>query len=162
MAMKGLLDLSSFFVLQRGDGARSAHHAACAQVSEQYVCCFMLFSLLPCRFVSGRCPHTPVWRCQVFFAVNFGFCFFNSIHCCSFISFQFLFSAFCTSTQCCRPYKLVESGLPTYCPYQLKTGPVSPRHSYNRVPCFESLLSSCLLHYSQRFVCCRSVQYLVQ
>ena len=32
----------------------------------------------------------------------------------------------------------------------------------DRMPCFESLLSSCLLHYSQRFVCCRSVQYLVQ
>ena len=32
---------------------------------------------------------------------------------------------------------------------------------YDRVPRFESLLFFCLLHYSQRFGCCRSVQYLV-
>ena len=51
------------------------------------MCCFVLFSFLLCRFVSGSCPHTPVWRCQVSFAVNYVsffirhsvFSFFNSI-----------------------------------------------------------------------------------
>ena len=32
----------------------------------------------------------------------------------------------------------------------------------NRVPRFESVLLFCLLHYSQWFVCCCSVQYLVK
>ena len=46
---------------------------------------------------------------------------------CLFISFNFFLSCCFTSAQCCGPYKLVESGLTTHCPCQLKTRPVSSR-----------------------------------
>ena len=75
--------------------------AMCAPVSERYVSCFVIFSFLLCRFVSGPCPHTPVWRRQLFFAVNsVSSSSFNSIQCRFLNLFQFsLFCSF-TSTQC--------------------------------------------------------------
>ena len=69
--------------------------------------------------------------------------FFNSIQFCFFT--PSCFSVFCryTSAQCCRPYRLVESGLTTHCPCQLTTGPVSSRQIHMSIvytPLFTSSL----------------------
>ena len=107
----------------------------CVHQSLNGTCVAVLFFLL-CRFVSGPCPHTPVWRRQFFFAVNSLSSFIltfrrvrlqlHSISVSS-ISSNFFVSCSFTSTQWCRPCKLVESGLTTCCPCQLKGGPVSSR-----------------------------------
>ena len=81
------------------------HHAMCAQISERYTCCFVHFSFLLCRSVSGSCPPTPVWLCLNSYQI-------------------FIFWSF-THTHCRQPCRLVESDLTTHCPCQLKTGPVS-------------------------------------
>ena len=68
----------------------------CVRQSLNGTCVALCVSL--CRFVSGSCPHTPVWRCQFFFAVSSVsffishsvFSFFNSIQ---FNFFQF--TVFC-------------------------------------------------------------------
>ena len=68
--------------------------------------------------------------------------FFNSIQFCLFISSHFFFCCF-TSAQCCLPCRLVESGLTTHCPCQLKTGPVSSRQIHMSIvytPLFTSSL----------------------
>ena len=56
---------------------------------------------------------------------------------------QFFLSRCSKYTQCCRPYRLVESGLTTRCPCQLKTGPVSSRQIHMSIvytPLFTSNL----------------------
>ena len=122
----------------------SAHHAVSAPVSERYVCCFVLFSFLLCRFVSGPCLHTPVWRRQFFFAVNSVSSFlFNSIQFRFLNFFQFSVSCSLTHNDADPPYRLVESGLTTYCPCQLETGAVSSRQIHMSIvynPLFASSL----------------------
>ena len=115
-------------------GAPSAHYAVCASVSERYVRCFVLFSFLLCRFVSESCFHTPslpfLLRRQFFLFLHLTLrLLLLQLHSILFPQFSshFLFFCFLTSTQCCRPYRLVESGLPTCCPCQLKTGPASSK-----------------------------------
>ena len=57
---------------------------------------------------------------------------------------NFLFSDFSPLHKCCGPYKLVESGLTTHCPCQLKTGPVSLRQIHMSIvytPLFASNLT---------------------
>ena len=43
------------------------------------------------RFVSGPCPHTPVWRCQFFFTIKSVSSFLRHFVFSSFTSIQFLF-----------------------------------------------------------------------
>ena len=96
-------------------------------VSERHVCRFVIFPLCLRRSVSRSCSHTPVWRCQLSFAFTFVSCFcLLLLQLSSVLLLQPLQHFFCvfSPTQCCRPYKLVESGLTTHCPCQLKTGPV--------------------------------------
>ena len=109
-----------------------SHHAVCAPVSERYVCCFVLFSLPLRRLVPGSCPQSPIWRCQLLFVENIIWSFvwhvitfysnsIQSIQFNLFTSFHFFLSCRSNSAQCCQPYRLVESGLTTQCPCQLKT-----------------------------------------
>ena len=124
----------------------------CVHQSLNGTCVASCSSLSFCvDFVSGSCSHTPVGRCQFFFTVNsisffighFVFSLFNSIQFCSFNFFNFSVVCFITSTQCCRPYKLVESGLTTHCPCQPKAGPVSSRQIHMSIvhtPLFTSRL----------------------
>ena len=87
-------------------------------VTEWYVCCFMLFSFLLRRFVSGSCFYTPVGRCQIFFfavdSASFSirysvFTFSNYIQFCSFKLFKLTVLSLFTCTQCCWPYTPVGS-----------------------------------------------------
>ena len=63
--------------------------------------------------------------------------------CSSPIPFNSFFPRCSKYAQCCRPYRLVESGLTTHCPCQLKTGPVSSRQIHMSIvytPLFTSNL----------------------
>ena len=51
-------------------GATSSDHAVHAPVSKWHVCRFMFLSFPLSRLVSGSCSHSPIWRCQLLFAVN--------------------------------------------------------------------------------------------
>ena len=62
---------------------------------------------------------------------------------------------FSTSTQCWRSYKLVESGLATHCPCQLKTGAGSSRHIHMSVVYTQLCTSSMIIVPSQVFRKCR-------
>ena len=67
----------------------------------------------------------------------------------------FLFSAVSyTYAQCCRPYKLVESGLTTHCPCQMRTGPVSSRQIHMSIVCTPLLTSSLISVPSRVFRMC--------
>ena len=82
--------------------------------------------------------------------------FFNSIQFCLFT--PSCFSVFCcfTSAQCCRPYRLVESGLTTHCPCQLITGPVSSRQTHMSIVYTPLFFTSSLIAVPSRvFRMCR-------
>ena len=119
--------------------ATPSHHAVCAPVSERHVCCYVLLSLSLCVGLflgpaltrqSGAANSSSPSISSPSSSDNLITFFFNSIQFCLFT--PSCFSVFCcfTSAQCCRPYRLVESGLTTHCPCQLITGPVSSRQTH--------------------------------
>ena len=127
----GLLDWSSLFCLATWWWVRPPPIMQGAHQSRNGAC-VMLLSLPLCWFAP---PDSPIWRCQFFFTIDLSSflishlvaSFFNTIQFCLFSSFRFSILCCLTSAQCCRPYKLVECGLTSHCPCQLKTGPVSSK-----------------------------------
>ena len=80
--------------------------------------------------------------------------FFNSIQFCFLHFFQISVLCPFTPTQCCQPHKLVESGLITYCPCQLKTGPVSQKQIHMSIVHTLLFTSSLIIVQSRIFRMC--------
>ena len=119
--------------------------------SERYVCCFVLNSLLLCRFAFGSLPSFASLALPILLHRRFCLLLHLTFHLVllqlhSIMFFHVLqFSVFCcfTSAQCCQLRRLVEGGLTTHCPCQLKTGPVSSRQIHMSIvytPLFTSSL----------------------
>ena len=107
---------------------RATHHAVCAPVAEWHVCCFEFFPLSCSWLVSWACSHSPV--CCSCFSFSFFIChriftFFQTVQ-------LLLCITFSTSTAAHRPwsYRFACDTRATHCPCQLKTGPVSSRHTH--------------------------------